>query len=95
MNNDGRKDSNGLWHGPKEADSKWENGQTYLAPLYFGYNDGGITHRLGYSGRFVQHYTQNCVHDIIKCPKFKGYDNLYRGIFSQRCISNSNYLWGF
>ena len=96
MNNDGYRDSNGKHPGGDFEDSAWKNGQTYLTPLYIGYNDSGISHRIGYSGRFIQQATQNFVHKyVVGCPRFEGYDKLYRGIFSQRCISNSNYLWGF
>jgi hypothetical protein len=96
LNNDGYKDSNGEYLGSSFKDSAWKNGQTYLAPLYFGYNDGRMTHRIGYSGKFVQHATQNFVHrHIVGCPRFEGYDRLYKGIFSQMCIRDPYYLWGF
>lgn len=96
LNNDGRKDSNGRHSNGKFKDSAWDNGQTYLAPIYLGYNDGCMTHRIGYSGKFIQQATQNFVHKkIVHCPRFEGYGNLYKGVFSQWCFHNNFYLWGF
>lgn len=96
MNNDGHKYSNGLYNGDDLSDSSWKNGQTYLAPLYLGYNNRGISHRIGYSGRFVQKYTQNYVHKRwVHCSRFEGYDNFFEGVFGQECLHNTNYLWGF
>lgn len=96
LNNDGYRDSNGKFTPDSFADSAWDNGQTYLAPIYFGYNDGCMTHRIGYSGKFVQQATQNFVHKhLVHCPRFEGYDNLYSGGFSQRCFQDNFNLWGF
>jgi hypothetical protein len=38
---------------------KWNNGQTYMSPLYFGYRNGGFDSRVGFSHPSIQHFTQN------------------------------------
>jgi len=78
----------------------WEEGQVYLAPLWFGYRDGNNVIRAGVSDRMVQDRTQNWVHrngflylPFVHQNFYNKYDYMYEGPYNYSGYYNPFSLW--
>lgn len=60
----------------KDDYGRWNNGQVFSSPLWFGYKYHSMDTQVGFSNRIIQSYTQNFVHKFMHTPYFMDYDNI-------------------
>lgn len=108
--NDGKGDSGGptgfdnrpspILGTNKHGFGAWLKGYVYKAPLYYGYNSGNNTSRIGFSAWWVQDATQNWMHqnDIFRAGNqnyYVDYSKMYQGGYFYSGYYNSFSLYGF
>ncbi|MBS1774760.1 MAG: hypothetical protein JSS64_00580, partial [Bacteroidetes bacterium] len=88
-----------LWGANKPKMGAWLKGYVYNAPLYFGYNSGGTTSRIGLSAWWVQDATQNWMHQSWFKPGnqnyYLDYSKMYQGVYLHYGYYNRFSLYGF
>ncbi len=109
-NNDPKNEKSTITYGKHEHYNQkserfglWDNGQTYISPIYVAYNFNGWTERVGSSHPSIQNATQNWfAHErgfarlnwFGHANYFMDYDDFNEGFYYYSGYSNPYSIWG-